>query len=256
MTAEFDSMLDAMSSGETLVFGHRGAMANAPMNTMSAFELALQQGAGGIELDVHRSLDGHVFVMHDFTVNETTNGCGAIRDLSLAELQALDAGSWFSGEYEGERIPTLDEVFELLGRRTLFDVEIKVDPEFPDDIVQVVVDCISRHRMQNRVIISSFDPHVLLSVQRLMPEVMIGFLYVPAMPAQFIKPLTQLKHDARHPWHDMVDSKYMTWARANSYFVNVWTVNDPKRALHLKSLGVNGIITDQPDLLVNAFAKC
>ena len=256
MTAEFYSMLDAMSSGETLVFGHRGAMADAPMNTISAFELALQQGAGGIELDVHRSFDGQAVVMHDFTVDETTNKSGAIRDLSLAELQALDAGSWFSADYEGERIPTLDEVFEFLGRRTLFDVEIKVDPEYPDDIVQVVVDCICRHRMQNRVVISSFDPLLLLSVQRLMPEVMIGFLYVPGMPTPFIGPLLQLKHDARHPWHDMVDEKYMTWARANSYFVNVWTVNDPKRALNLKSLGVNGIITDQPDLLINAFAKC
>ena len=254
MSARFTSIHQAMASGETLILGHRGSMASAPMNTMAAFELAIEQGADGIELDVQRSSDGHAVIMHDFTVEASTNGSGAVAEKSLSELQELDAGSWFSRDFAGERIPTLDQVFASLGVRSLIDVEIKSASNDSDGVEALVAESIQRYFLQDRVVVSSFNPYALQRFRQLMPNVMIGFLYVPALPPEYLMPLRKLSHEARHPWHDMVDEEYMCWARENDYYVNTWTVNDLGRAAELRKLGVNAIITDNPKLLVDAFS--
>src|SRR5690242_14424230 len=103
---------------QPVLFAHRGASAHAPENTLAAFELALTQQADGIELDVKLTSDGHVIVHHDATVNRTTNGQGRIKDMTLVGLKKLDAGSSFSEQFRGEKIPTLEEVFEAVGGRT------------------------------------------------------------------------------------------------------------------------------------------
>ncbi len=257
MTAKFTTIQAAMASGETLCFGHRGAMASAPMNTMAAFELALEQGAVGIELDVQLSLDGHPVIVHDSSVEATTDSSGAVAEKTLAELQELDAGSWFSRDFAGERIPTLAQLFAALGDKMLFNVElksveIKSGRAGSAKLAERVADLVRRFSVQNRVIVSSFNPYVLLDFQKLMPSVMIGFLYVPALPAAAYKPLAELSHQARHPWHEMVDESYMGWARENNFYVNVWTVNEPGRALELQRLGVNAIISDDPKMLAAA----
>lgn len=250
----FHTIQDAMESGETLVFGHRGAMAYAPMNTLAAFELAYKQGAVGIELDVHRSKDGCPVVVHDFTVDETTNGKGAVSDKSLAELKALDAGGWYSDDFVGEQMPSLDEVFESLGKKLLINIEIKSILPEADGLVQVTADCIARHQMQTRVLVSSFNPHALQRFKRMLPDVMTGFLYLPEMSVDVKPLLLGPPHQARHPHHSMIDETYMRWAKANHYYVNAWTVNSPERAQELKKLGVNAVITDHPDIIIAAFS--
>ena len=250
----FHTVQDAMESGETLVFGHRGAMAYAPMNTLAAFELAYKQGAVGIELDVHRSKDGRPVVIHDFTVDETTNGKGAVSDKSLAELKALDAGGWYSDDFVGEQMPSLDEVFESLGNKLLINIEIKSILPEADGLVQVTADCIARHQMQTRVLVSSFNPHALQGFKRMLPDVMTGFLYLPEMSVDVKPLLLGPPHQARHPHHSMIDETYMRWAKANHYYVNAWTVNSPERAQELKKLGVNAVITDHPDIIIAAFS--
>lgn len=255
MSAKFASIQEAMASGETLVMAHRGAMASAPMNTMAAFELAVEQGADGIELDVQRSNDGHAVILHDFSVDATTDGSGSVAEKSLSELRELDAGSWFSSDFAGEGIPALDQVFASLGDRTLFNVEIKSGSEGSGKVEEGVAACVRRFSMQNRVIISSFDPHVLLNFRLLMPRVMIGFLYDSALAPAYLIPLRKLSHEARHPRHDMVDEAYMRWARENDYYVNTWTVNERGRAVELRRLGVNAIISDDPKMLVDALSS-
>lgn len=257
MPAVFRSIHEALESGETLVFAHRGAMAAAPMNTMAAFELALTQGAHGIELDVQLSADGHLVVLHDLTVDATTDGSGAVADKSLAELQGLDAGSWFSDQYTGERMPTLSQVFAELGNRTLINVEIKAgsaSSKVSAQLVQRIAACIRQFSVQDRVIISSFNAEILLKLRQLLPQALLGFLYEPALPPENYLSLRQLAPEARHPRHDLVDETYMAWARAKGYFVNTWTVNDPARALALQRLGVNAIITDNAKLLLDALS--
>lgn len=112
--------LENIYQGRTLVWGHRGARAYAPMNTIPSFELALKQGADGVELDTHLTKDGYLIVLHDFTVDSTTNGKGLAKDMMLKEIKALDAGSSFSSEYAGTQIPTLDEVFEAIGKKDFY----------------------------------------------------------------------------------------------------------------------------------------
>ncbi|HEX2906482.1 MAG TPA: glycerophosphodiester phosphodiesterase [Phototrophicaceae bacterium] len=240
------ALLDQLRQGKTLIFGHRGASGNAPMNTLPAFELAAEHGADGIELDVWLSKDGEVVVIHDTAVDKTTNGTGHIQQMSLAELQELDAGSWFAESFQGTRIPTLDEVFETVGKRLFINVELKSITVKTDGLEKAVAEKIRQHNLADCVIISSFNPFALRRFRREMPEVPIGFLYAPDIPRylQFI--LLGFPHEARHPSQDMVNAAYMAWARRRKYCVNVWTVNDPQRALELRDLGVNGIITDYP----------
>ena len=248
----FPTIKEVMESGKTVVFGHRGAKAYAPMNTIPAFELAYEQGAVGIELDVHRSKDGYPVIIHNFTIDETTNGEGTVTDKTLAELKALDAGSWFSDEFKDVQIPTLDEVFEAVGQKLLVNVEIKFAERETDGVEQVVADCIRRHHMAERVIISSFNPYTLQRFHEIMPEVMIGFLYQADMDRDTKSVMDGYPHDARHPYHEMIDEAYMYWAKEHGYYVNTWTVNDPNRAKELQKLGVNVIVTDVPDLILDA----
>ncbi len=252
----FPTINEAFSSGETLVFGHRGAMAQAPMNTIASFELAHKQGAAGIELDVQLSRDGQLLVIHDDRVDASTDGRGKVGEWTLPELKQLDAGSWFADRFRDQRIPTLDEVFEAVGKDMLINVEIKTPRDLLDRLEKRLADCIRRHNMRERIIISCFDPVVLNRLRGMLPTLMMGFLYQPDMPVSHYLPLKQLWHQARHPRHDMVDEYYMNWARAQGYYVNVWTVNEVERALQLKRLGVNAIITDAPGRIIKALKQC
>lgn len=247
---------EAFSSGETLVFGHRGAMAQAPMNTLASFELAREQGADGIELDVQLTRDGQLVVIHDDTVDATTDGQGKVSEFTLSELKRLEAGAWFSEYFGDQRIPTLDEVFASFGSDMLINVEIKTPREAAHRMEKRLADCVRRHGMREQIVVSCFDPVILQRVRGMMPKVMTGFLYQPEMPFAYCLPLKKLWHEARHPRHDMVDEGYMNWARAQGYYVNVWTVNDVDRALRLKALGVNAIITDAPGRILSAFTQC
>ncbi len=243
--------LQNMYQGRTLVFGHRGAMAYAPMNTIPAFELAFEQGAHGIELDVHRSKDGYPVIVHDFTVDATSDGSGTVTEMTLAQLKELDAGSWFDEKFRGTRIATLDEVFEAVGQKLFVNVEIKSMTAETDGVEQVVADCIVRHMMQTRVIVSSFNPYTLKHFRKIAPDVPIGYLLEPELQKTQIL-MTKIDHEARHPYHNMIDEKYMAWAQDEGYFVNTWTVNDPERAKALHALGVHGIITNNPDTILEA----
>jgi len=244
------SILDAMYADSPLVYGHRGAKAYAPMNTLPAFELAARQGAHAIELDVHRSRDGYPVIIHDFTVDTTTNGHGRVNELTLKKLKSLDAGAWFGPEFAGVQIPTLDEVFEAVGHRVFVNVEIKAETSYTDGIEEVVANCIKRHQMQQRVLVSSFNPTTLSRFRARMPDVPIGYLYegtASTLPVEAI-------YEAYHPCHTLITHQLVAECRQRQQLINVWTVNDPARALELCVLGVHGIITDKPDTILQALS--
>lgn len=245
-------MLDAFYDRVPLVFGHRGARAYAPMNTIPSFELALAQGADGLELDVRLSSDGALIVMHDDRVDATTDGTGYVHDLTLAEIQALDAGSWFDDSFTGARVPTLDEVFETLGQRTRINVEIKAETADDTGIEANVAEAIRRHNLEQRVLISSFNPVTLRRFRDAMPEVFIGFLYALDTPPTAHRLMADLPHEARNPYYQLIDAEFMAWAKREGYRVNTWTVNDPEMAVELSQLGVDCIITDNPDRILAA----
>ncbi|MDX2163208.1 MAG: glycerophosphodiester phosphodiesterase family protein [bacterium] len=245
-------IIEAMYGDQTLVFGHRGAKAYAPMNTLPAFELAAEQGAHGIELDVHRSKDGHAVIVHDFVVDATSDGTGLVVEKTLAELKALDAGAWFDARFTGTRIPTLDEVFEAVGKRLFVNVEIKSETVDTDGVEQVVADCIRRHNMETRVILSSFNPRTLQRFRAILPEVPVGFLYDPESPAEVWDIIAGMDYEAYHPNHTLITPEMVDEYALDGRLINTWTVNDPDRAVALHEMGVRGIISDAPDTILKA----
>jgi glycerophosphoryl diester phosphodiesterase len=246
--------LDELYSGRPfpLIFGHRGASAGAPMNTLPAFELAAQQGADGIELDVRLSKDRQVIIIHDAQVDKTTDGHGTAAHKTLAELRELDAGGWFAPAFRNTRIPTLDEVFEAVGKRLIINIELKSEAFFTDGLEQVVADRVRFFGLERCVIVSSFNPLALRRFRRLLPETPLGFLYAPDAPRHLRLLAAGLTCEALHPHHSMINADYMAQARKQNRRVHTWTVNDINRALVLRDLGVEAIITDSPALLREA----
>jgi glycerophosphoryl diester phosphodiesterase len=245
---------DEIYQGRTLVFGHRGAKAYAPMNTLAAFELAVAQSADGVELDVHLSKDRALVVLHDFTVDNTSDGSGRVKDMTLAQLKALDAGGWFGEAFKNTRIPTLDEVFEAVGKKLYINVEIKVETADTEGLEAAVADCIAQFGLQGRVIVSSFDLPVLQRFRNIAPEVAVGFLYMTQLPnAKMLTTMHDLRFEALHPHHTLIDAEFMK--RAAGFRVNTWTVNDAARAVELRDLGVDLIISDNPDVILRALGR-
>jgi len=230
---------------------HRGASALAPENTLPAFELALQLGVNEVELDVRRCATGEVIVIHDKSVDRTTDGIGAVKDKSFAEIKALDAGSWFDERFRGESVPALDEVFDLLAGRLTVNIELKGGSLNPDGIEQVVVESIRRHGMIERVIISSFNPCRLRRIRAKAPELKTALIFSPYnslyLRRAWFAPI--LKVDGLHAFHSMVDRHFVDGAHRRGRWVYAWTVDEREQMEKLILTGLDGIVTNDPRLL-------
>ncbi len=234
-----------------LNWGHRGAPEAAPENTLSALAAAVELGAHGVEFDVMLSADGKIVLIHDYTLDNTTDGTGPVKDYSLAELKQLDAGGWFSDDFAGERISTLQEVIDALDPSVFMNIEIKSESPTTDGLEQAVVQAIAGNNLYERVIVSSFNPISLLRVKLADKRIDVGLIYAPDLPNYLSKGwfIPILRPEALHPRYDMVDEAYMTWARQKGFQVSVWTVNEAPDMSRMLDLGVDGIITDRPDVL-------
>ena len=240
----------------TEIFAHRGARVAAPENTLPAFQTALEMQADGIELDVHCCQDGSIVVIHDFSVERTTDGHGAVSDLTLAELRTLDAGIRFGLEFAGTRIPTLEEVLDLVGDRCRVNIEIKTVDYRGGPEVDAVARIVAERNLYGQVIVSSFNPVALIKMRHVDERVRLGLLYYDALPDYlmdaWLSPL--MRPDALHPHSRLVDSDFMERARLLHKAVNVWTVNDIDEARRLHALGVDIIISDVPDVMLAGLA--
>ena len=234
-----------------LNIAHRGASLAAPPNTLAAFEKAIELGADGVELDVHLSADGVPVVIHDFTVDAITDGSGRVAELTLTQLKQLDAGSSFDPAFGGERVPTLEEVLKHIGNRVLLNIELKTTSLCDKGLEQAVITLVEHHGLIERVLLSSFNPFALRRAKRIAPHIPAGLLHAPDLPL----PLRQawlaflVPHEARHPEYLMVDSRYIARARQHGHRVHAWTVDDPEEMHRLIDVGVDGIITNVPDVL-------
>jgi glycerophosphoryl diester phosphodiesterase len=241
----------------TEVFAHRGAKAIAPENTLPAFEQAIALGADGIELDVQCSKDGVLVVMHNFTVNETTNGQGRVAELTAAELGKLDAGSHFNAQFSNVGVPTLEEVLALTAGKIKLNIEVKSQDPMGGNEVDPLVELIQAGNLYDQVIVSSFNPVTLIKLRHVDPQVAVGLLYAGQQLPAFLRELWLspiLRPEAFHPHHTLIDEEYTVWARAIPAAINTWTVNDPDEARRLASLDVDTIISDVPDIILAAIA--
>jgi len=230
-----------------LVIAHRGASAVAPENTIAAFEQAIADGADGIELDLHLSRDDQLVVIHDASIGRTTNGSGSVRDRTLRELKRLDAGGWRDPKFEGQRIQTLQEVFERFRDRTRFWIELKGGSDGYPGIEERVVSAIEIYDVLDRALVQSFDRSALDQVTTLNREVRVGVLTdrgpLRAIIGSLVPPC------ALCPSADTITDDDIALMRGAGVECYVWTVNEPAQMDRLIDCGISGIITDRPELL-------
>ena len=246
--------------------GHRGAKGLAPENTMSAFRVAAKLGLP-FELDVMLCKSGEPVVIHDYTVDRTTNGTGRVADLTLEQLRALDAGSHFSPRFAGERVPTLEEVLNEFGGRVIIDIEIKYEgpSERAHEIANAVVDLVEKKNLVNKVFVTAFNPYVLEAVKKRNPALIRGQLYgtfedsdIPYYQKVVLRNLllnSKSDPDMLAVEHKMVDADYVREYRALGYRIITWTVNEPEDMRRLINYGVDAIITDYPGRLMKVHAQ-
>lgn len=234
-----------------LVFGHRGVPWEAPPNTLAGFRLACKRGLAGVEFDVQLCATGEPVIVHDFTVDATTDGSGRVDSFAFDALRELDAGGGFHPDYAGERIPTLDELIEETGPDLLLNMELKSETVRTDGLERVAAEVIRRHGCQHRVLASSFNPFALFRFRRALPEVPIGLLYAPDMALYLRKAwfAPRLRPDAMHPNYKMLTASGLQFARKHGAIVNTWTVNDVTEMQRMIDCGVHAIITDEPAVL-------
>lgn len=235
-----------------LILCHRGAKNYAPENTLAAFKTALELGADGFELDTQLTSDGHVVVFHDPALDRLTNGHGKLSKLSLAELRELDLSSSFSKKFRGEKIPTLEEVFESIGKRAIINIELKNFSKPFDNLVEKVCEAVRRHGMQKNVLFSSFLPWNLKKAGRLLPEVPRGLITIKGRWGVWGRSFgfNFGNYDALHPCLDDVTAQQVQRVHKLKRKINVWVVNKEDDIRRLVGWGVDGIMTDDPLLAI------
>jgi glycerophosphoryl diester phosphodiesterase len=235
------------------IFAHRGASSEAPENTLAAFECALEIGCDGIELDARLCGDDRVVICHDVTLNRTTSGRGRINRMSLEQVQRYDAGSWFDPKFKDQCIPTLDEVFELAGGRTVVNVELKPERGNAAGLAKRVAQQVRRYKLQNSVMVSSFNIQALKEYKKLLPQAFLCLLTLGGILGWRARRFTSqsLPFLSLNPnFRDVSPALISSFPRVIAY-----TVNRPQDIRRLFGWGIHGIITDEPALAVKLRAE-
>ncbi|NLA57761.1 MAG: glycerophosphodiester phosphodiesterase [Firmicutes bacterium] len=234
--------------------GHRGAMGHAPENTLASFQRAIDMGATMIELDVHLSKDEEIVVIHDCDLVRTTTGRGLVEDMTLAEIQSFDAGVVMGPEFEGEKVPTIQEVMELVNHRAALNIEIKAGRSLYRGIVDKLLDVIYAYGAKDEVVISSFHRAYLREVKQKAEELEVALLFEKPSPDIFDEAVRE-KWQGLHPWYRLIDRGFMERAWRHGLSVRAWTVNRISEMEELLHAGVDGIITNFPDVLHSVVAS-
>lgn len=257
-----------------LVIAHRGGKALAPENTLEAFRNAAALGVDVLEYDVHITSDGHLVVIHDEAVDRTTNGSGNVNEMTLEEIKSLDAGYHFqdaNGEHtyrgSGIQIPTVDEVFsEFSDKKHLIELKDSNKPVLYGALIDEMWNQIQDHAMKDKVLIASFDHDINLRFKDVSNgEVAIGAgeeetRQFVTMHKAFLNALYQPKASAfqlptEQEGFDLADWKLIRGANNRGMHVYYWTINEEDTMKELIELGANGIMTDDPRLLIDVLSE-
>lgn len=245
------------------VVGHRGSR-EAPENTLAAFRLGMQS-ADIIELDVHLSKDGSVIVAHDATAERTTNGAGAWVDLTLEEIRKLDAGSWYGSAFQGEKVPTLEEVLTLVNGNKTVLIELKwPETGIYDSLVTHVVRMIRGHQAERWTIVQSFEPRYLTELHRLAPDLITYELVYGALNFPPVWKDRNFHMGVFNPvegvrgvvfYYPYLSASFVQKLHAHRMRVGAYTVNKGEDIFRVLNLGVDLVITDYPAQLRSTLAN-
>lgn len=229
------------------IFAHRGCSGDYPENTLAAFRAARDLPIEGIELDVHLSRDGELIVIHDESVDRTTNGTGFVKDMTAEELRKLDAGSWKGETFLGERIPILSEVLELFKETThIINIELKSDIFPYEGMADRVITLVDAMGMRDRIILSSFDHETIAYVAKAYPDVEAASLTMEVL-VDMPHYLTRLGVSSAHVFFPTALRRMGHELKAAGYPVRAYTVNEMAYAEMLREVGVEAIFTDYPE---------
>jgi glycerophosphoryl diester phosphodiesterase len=233
-----------------VLIAHRGSSGAAPENTLAAFRRAASEGAEMVELDVRLSRDGALVVFHDRRVRRITSAKGSIRDLTLAEIRALDAGSWRGAAFRGERIPLLSEVFGALPGRIGVNVEVKTDGDRPRRpiLARALCGLLRAEGRGREVVISSFDRAFLRRMRSACPGVRLGLLSVPVKDAGR-KPSSLCRSVGASVFicsRRQLRKRHVLDAQRHGLALYVYGVNRPEDLARVLRAGVDGVMTDDP----------
>jgi len=229
--------------GAVLIIAHRGASGTRPENTLVAFRRAEELGAQMVELDVQLSRDAEVIVLHDWTLDRTSDGRGRVGKRTLEELRGLDAGTWFDRAYAGERIPTLGEVLAAI--RLPVNVELKSRGD--DGLEARALAVVEEAGALERVVFSSFDPESLVRLRARSARADVADLWSGRRLAPALHLAGRVGATALHIRKDTVASAQVRKAVGDGLLVRAWTVNDPGESALLGNAGVSAIFTDFPE---------
>ena len=240
-----------------VIFAHRGDLTHAPENTLPSFQQALQKGADGVELDAKLTADGQVIVIHDMTVDRTTTGKGRVASFKLDDIRKLDAGKWFDEKFNGTKVPMLAEVFELVGKDKLINIELTNYSTPRDGLVLKVCELIKRHNIQKQILFSSFLPSNLKIAAQTLPEIPRGLLAMPGLVGLWARSFGFMfgEYQALHPHISSTSREQVQRVHRLNRRVHVWTANSPEEINRLKEWGVDGIFTDDPETAVRALGR-
>jgi len=234
-----------VSQRHPLIVGHRGAQGLAPENTLAAFRVAADLNIDGVEFDVMRTADGHLVVFHDDEVDRTTNGSGLIYEMTLAKVKALDAGSHFDPRFAGERVPTLEELFEFLKTTELLVfLELKDPWRFPG-IEQQTIDMIRAYGLVERTQIRSFYHAALHTCYRLAPDIALSELWENHLPTD-----DEITLKTVNAYHLLYTPAEIARQHAPGVATTAWTLNPLNDARRLIEAGIDGLTTNYPDRML------
>ena len=241
------------------IIAHRGASAAAPENTLASFKEAVRVGADMIELDVRLSREGAVMVFHDPDLSRTTDGDGPVEKRRLAELRALDAGSWFSENFKGEGIPILEEVIRtIFSSRIELCIEIKIDPgreELRDKLVADTLDIIERTGFSDRTIMASFDRESLRLSKAISPEIRTGLIFSQEEVWTECEEEGYEGIDALSACWDIITAPRVAAAHRAGRKVIAWTIDREEELNHLLPLSVDALASNNPEWLIEALRE-
>ncbi|MEJ2165060.1 MAG: glycerophosphodiester phosphodiesterase family protein [Desulfobacterales bacterium] len=232
------------------IIGHRGYPAKYPENTLAAFQAAIVAGATMVELDVMLSRDRKLVVIHDATLERTTNGNGGVVDLTLAELKRLDAGSRFNAAFANQQLPELSEVLDLVNGRAYVNIEIKSNAyeshHPPDAVEKQVVALLRQKKMLDTALISSFEAKILEQIASMKAAPAIAFISKKPADKNTVKMCTGLNVFSWHPDCKIVTPQQVNLMHAHGIKVFPYNVNSLEDYVRLRNMKVDGVITDDP----------